>query len=79
MFLKTDLEARKRGLCEVLHQLQLVTQGTLDPARVMSDVVVFQKEAQYAVVSKSSADFKQWCHRSLAKGRNWCSCFLTEG
>ena len=54
-------------------------QGTLDPARVTSDLVVFQKEAQYAVVSKSSADFKQWCHSSLAQGRSWCSCFLTEG
>ena len=29
MILKTELGARKRGLCEVLHQLQLVTDGTL--------------------------------------------------
>ena len=34
VILKTEMGARKRGLCEVLHQLQLVTDGTLDPARV---------------------------------------------
>ena len=28
-------------------------------------VNVFQKEAQYAVIGKSSAEFKQWCHNSL--------------
>ena len=47
MILKTELQARKRGLCEVLHQLHLVTQGTLDPARFISDAAVFQKETQY--------------------------------
>ena len=66
MILKTHLEARKRGLREVLHQLQQVTQGTLHPARVIGDVAVFQKEAQYVVVSKSCAS-KQWCRSSLAK------------
>ena len=68
IILKTDLEARKRGLCELLHRLQLVTQGTLNPATVIGDVVIFQKEAAYAVLGKSSAEFKQWCLNSLAKG-----------
>ena len=78
MILKTHLEARKRGLCEVLHQLQLVTQGTLNPARVISDVAGFLKEAQYAVVSKSCACFRQWCHNSLAKGAAGAHAFLRK-
>ena len=78
MILKTELGARKRGLCEALHQLQLVTQGTLDSARVSSDVAVFQKEAHYAVVSRSSADFKLWCHSSLAKGAAGAHAFLRK-
>ena len=68
MILKTDVEVRQRGLCELFHRLQLVTHGTLNPAMVIGDVAVFQKEAEYAVLSKSSAEFKQWCHKSLAKG-----------
>ena len=78
MILKTDLEARKRGLCEVLHQLQLVTQGTLNAAKVISDVASFLKEAQYAVVSKSCAGFRQWCHNSLAKGAAGAHAFLRK-
>ena len=35
---------------------------------VIGDVAIFQKEARCAVLSKSSAEFKQWCHKSLAKG-----------
>ena len=47
---ETDLEARQRGLCDICHRLQLVAQGTLNPAMVTGDVVVFQKEAQCAVI-----------------------------
>ena len=79
MILKTDLEARKRGLCEVLNQLQLVTQGALDPARVISDVAVFQKEAQNAVVRQLSADFQTMVPQLSREGRGWCPCFLAEG
>ena len=43
------------------------------------DEVVFQKEAQHAVLGKSSAEFKQWCRNSLAKGAAGGSCFLKEG
>ena len=78
MILKTELGARKRGLCEVLHQLQLVTDGTLDPARVIDDVAVLQKEAQYAVVSRSSAEFKLWWRSSLAKGAAGAHAFLRK-
>ena len=39
---------------------------------------IVQKEAQYPVISNSSADFKQWCHSSHER-RSWCPCFLTEG
>ena len=78
MILKTHLEARKRGLREVLHQLQQITQGTLHPARAIGDVAVFQKEAQYAVVSKSSDNFKQWCRSSLAKGAAGAHAFLRK-
>ena len=46
MILKADLEARTRGLQEILHRLQLVTQGTLNPATVIGDVATFQKDAQ---------------------------------
>ena len=45
---------------------------------VFSDVVVFQKEAQYEVISESSADFKQWCHSSLAKGAAGAHAFLRK-
>ena len=78
MILKADLEARKRGLREVLHQLQQVTQGTLHPARVIGDVAIFQKEAQYAIVSKSSDNFKLWCRSSLAKGAAGAHAFLRK-
>ena len=60
------------------HQLQLVTQDTLNPAMVIGDVAVFQKEAQYAVLSKSSAEFKQWCHKSLAKSAAGAHAFLRK-
>ena len=56
MILKNELGARKRGLCEVLHRPQLATDGTLDPAKVINDVAVFQKEVQYAAVSRSNAE-----------------------
>ena len=59
MSLNTDLDARKRGLCDLHHRLQLVTQGTLNPAMVKGDVVAFQKEARYAVHGKASVEFKQ--------------------
>ena len=78
MILKTDLEARKRGLCELLHRLQLVTYGTLNPSAVIGDVAVFQKEAQHAVLSKSSAENKQWCHNSLTKGAAGAHAFLRK-
>ena len=78
MILKTDLEARKRDLYELLHRLQLVTHGTLNPAEVIGDVAVLQKEAQYAVLSKSSAEFKQWCHKSLTKGAAGAHAFVRE-
>ena len=78
MILKADLEARKRGLREVHHQLQQVTQGTLHPARVIGDLAIFQKEAQHAVVSKSSDNFKQWCRSSLAKGAAGAHAFLLK-
>ena len=58
MILKTNLEARKRGLYELLHRIQFVTHGTLNPSVVIGDVAVFQKEGQYAVLSKSSAEFR---------------------
>ena len=67
MILKTDLDARERRLSESLHRLQLVTQGTLDPAMVFG-VVAFQKEAQYVVLGKASSEFKQRCRNSLAMG-----------
>ena len=44
MILKTDLEARKRGQYELLHRLQLVAHGTLNPAVVIGGVAVFQKD-----------------------------------
>ena len=78
MILKTHLEARKRGLREVLPQLQQITQGTLHPARTIGDVAVFQKEAQYAVVSKSSDNFKQLCRTFLAKGAAGAHAFLRK-
>ena len=78
MILKTDLEARKRGLYELLHRLQLVTHGTLNPAVVIGDVAFFQKEAHYAVLGKSS-EFKPWCHKSLTKGAAGAPRFLAEG
>ena len=78
MILKTDLEARKRGLCELLHRLQLVTHGTLNPSVVIGDVAVFQKEAQYAVLSTSSAEFKRWCHKSFTKGAAGAHAFLRK-
>ena len=70
MILKSDLAARKRGLCVLLHRLQLVTQGTLNPAMVIGDVATYSVErgTVRGAPSKSSAEFKQWCHTSLAKG-----------
>ena len=41
-------------------------------------MAVFQKEAQYAVVSRSSAEFKLWCHSSLAKGAAGAHAFLRK-
>ena len=78
MILKTDLEARRRGLCDLLHRIQMVTYGTLNPSVVIGDVAVFQKEAQHAVLSKSSTDFKQWCHNSLTKGAAGAHAFLRK-
>ena len=45
---------------------------------VIGDVAVFQKEAQYAVLSKSSAEFKRWCHKSLAKGAAGAHAFFRK-
>ena len=56
MFLKKDLDVRKLGLCELHHRLQLVTQGTLNPATITGDVVAFQKDPQYAVLGKASVE-----------------------
>ena len=50
----------------------------LDPARVIDDVAVLQKEAQYAVASRSSAEFKLWWHSSLAKGAAGAHAFLRK-
>ena len=76
IILKTDLEARRRGLCDLLHRL--VTYGTLNPSVVIGDVAVFQNEALYAVLSKSSTEFKQWCHNSLTKGAAGAHAFLRK-
>ena len=76
MILKTDLQARKRGLYELLLRLQLVTYGTLNPSAVIGEIAFSQEEAQYAVLSKSSAEFKQWCHKSLTKGAAGAHAFL---
>ena len=43
---------------------------------LIGDVAVFQKEAQFAVLSKSSAEFEQWCLRSLAKGASGAHAFV---
>ena len=48
------------------------------PQEVFNDVAVFQERAQYAVVSRSSADFKLWCHSSLAKGAAGAHAFLRK-
>ena len=40
MILKTDLEARRRGQCDLLHRIQLVTYDTLNPSVVIGDVAV---------------------------------------
>ena len=72
--MKTDLEARKTWpLCSTS---STPTGYTGYP--ITSDVAVFQKEAQHAVVSKSSAEFKEWCHKSLAKGAAGAHAFLRE-
>ena len=78
MILKTDLEARKRGLCETLHRIQLVTYGTLNPSVVIGDVALFHKEAQFAAFSRSNDDFKQWCLNSLTKGAAGAHAFLRK-
>ena len=78
MILKTELEARKRGLCELLHRIQLVISGILNPSAVVGDVALFQKEAPYAVLSKSSAEFRQWCRSSLTKGAASAHAFLRK-
>ena len=78
MILKTDLEARKRGLCEILHRIQLVTYGTLNPSVVIGDVALFHKEAQFAALSKSNDEFKQWCLNSLTKGAAGAHAFLRK-
>ena len=79
MLLKTGLEARKRGLYELLHRIQLVVSGLLNPSAVVGDVAQFQKEAHYAVINKSSAEFRHWC-RSFSHQRG-CRRprFLEEG
>ena len=45
---------------------------------MIGDVAVFQKEAQYAVVNRSSADFRLRCHNSLAKGAAGTHAFLRK-
>ena len=50
----------------------------MNPAAVIGDVAVFQKEAQYAVLSKSGTEFKQWCHNSLTKGAAGAHAFLRK-
>ena len=52
MILKTELEARKRDVRELHGRLELVTQGVMDPAIVISDVEPFQKEARLARLEK---------------------------
>ena len=59
MILKTDLDARKRGLSELHHRLQLATEGTLNPAMVIGNVVALEKEARYALHGKASVEVKQ--------------------
>ena len=63
----------------MLHQAPTVYTGHLEPlnpAMLIGDVAVFQKEAQYAVLSKSSAEFEQWSVRSLAKGAAGAHAFV---
>ena len=70
MILKTELEARKRGLSEILHRIQLVTYGTLNPSIVIGDVAPFHKEAQFAALSKSNDEFRSCrCPRFLEESR----------
>ena len=46
--------ARRRGLRERHHRLQLFTQGVSDPAIVVGDVKPFQKEARLARLGKGN-------------------------
>ena len=78
MILKTELEARKRGLYELLHRIQLVVSGLLNPSAVVGDVLQFQKESHYAVLNKSSMEFRQWCLTSLTKGAASAHAFLRK-
>ena len=73
MFLKTDLDARKRGLCELHHRLQLVTQGTRNPAMITGDVVAFQKRSTVC-----SAWEGKCRNNALAKGAAGQHAFLRK-
>ena len=74
MFLKKDLDARKLGLCELHHRLQLVTQGTLNPAMITGDAVAFQKRS--TVCSAWEGQVSKQCSR---EGCGRATCFLEEG
>ena len=53
--------------------------GTLNSAVVIGDVAVFQKEAQYAVLSKSSAEFSNNGATNLSlKERRVLTLFLRK-
>ena len=67
MILRTELDARRRGLHELHRRLELVTQGALDPGVVLNDVELFQIEARFAALGKASDEFKAWCCGSLAR------------
>ena len=78
MIMKSDMEARKRGLSEILHRIEQVTCGVLNPSAVIGDVASFHKEARFAVLSKLNDEFKQWCLNSLTKGAAGAHAFLRK-
>ena len=60
------------------NRIQMVTYGTLNPSMVIGDVALFHKEAQFAALSKTNNDFRQWCLNSLTKGAAGAHAFLRK-
>ena len=79
MILKTDLDAWQRGLSELLHRHQLVTQGTLNPAMVFGDVVAFQKRETRRSDWESKFRIQTMVPQFSREGCSRCPCFLEEG